>query len=80
MFPLASGWRLFYRREHMGVTPEMLGQLCIVKIANDGPLLVKQLRRGFKSGRFNLVSSNAAPLEDVELDWGTKVLAMEPPN
>lgn len=78
MFPLQDGWILFFsRRDHIAPI-ELVGQLCIVKIADDGPTLVKQLRRGYERNRFTLVSTNAPPLENVEVEWAARVLAMVP--
>ncbi|MCH6553757.1 MAG: helix-turn-helix domain-containing protein, partial [Acidobacteria bacterium] len=67
MHPLRNGWLLFYRRDQHGVPEVCLNRLCIVKVADDGPILVKELRRGYRAGHFVLSSWNAPPLEDVRL-------------
>ena len=78
MHPLRDGWLLFYRRDQHGVPEACLNRLCIVKVANDGPVLVKELRRGYRDGHFVLSSWNAPPLEDMRLDWAAPVLSIRP--
>ena len=78
MHPLRNGWLLFYRRDQHGVPEACLNRLCIVKLAGDGPILVKELRRGYRAGHFVLSSWNAPPLEDVRLDWAAPVLSIRP--
>jgi phage repressor protein C with HTH and peptisase S24 domain len=79
MFPLETGWILFYSRAQDVPPAELVGHLCIVKIANDGPTLVKQLRRGHQRGRFNLLSSNAPLIENAVLEWAARVTGLAPP-
>jgi transcriptional regulator with XRE-family HTH domain len=78
MHPLRAGWLLFYRRDQHGVPEACLNRLCIVKLANDGPVLVKELQRGYRAGHFVLSSWNAPPIEDVRLDWAAPVLSIRP--
>ncbi len=78
MHPLRDGWLLFYRRDQHGVPEACLNRLCIVKLADDGPILVKELHRGYREGHFVLSSWNAPPLEDVRLDWAAPVLSIRP--
>ncbi len=78
MHPMRDGWLLFYRRDREGVPEECLNRLCIVKLADDGPLLIKELHRSYRSDRFVLMSWNAPPLEDVRLDWAAPVLSIRP--
>jgi hypothetical protein len=78
MHPMRDGWLLFYRRDRQGVPEECLNRLCIVKLADDGPLLVKELRRGYGAGRYLLYSWNAPPLEDARLEWAAPVLSIRP--
>ncbi len=78
MHPLRDGWVLFYRRDQNGVPEACLNRLCIVKLADDGPVMVKELHRGYRQGHFVLSSWNAPPLEDVRLDWAAPVLSIRP--
>ena len=78
MRPLKDGWLMFFRRDQRGVSAECRNQLCIVKIADDGPMMVKELRWTKMPGRYNLLSWNADPIEDVALDWAAKVMDIRP--
>ncbi len=57
-----------------GVTEELDSEA----LADDGPVMVKELRRGYRAGHFVLSSWNAPPLEDVRLDWAAPVLSIRP--
>ena len=78
MHPMRDGWLLFYRRDQEGVPEDCLHRLCIVRVANDGPLLAKELHRGYQPNRYLLASWNAPPMEDVGLDWAAAVLSIRP--
>ncbi len=78
MHPLRDGWLLFYRRDQHGVPEACLNRLCIVKLADDGPVLVKELHRGYREGHFVLSNWNAPPIEDVRVDWAAPVLSIRP--
>ena len=45
-----------------------LGKECAVQV-RDGAALLKTLEKGSKPGLFNLISANAPPIRDVEIDW-----------
>lgn len=78
MHPLRDGWLIFYARHQDGVPDECIGELCVVKVAGDGPTLVKELRRGRQPDRYRLDSWNGAPIEDVALDWAARVIDIRP--
>lgn len=80
MLPLEDGWLLFYSRREEATAEEIVGHLCVVKLAGDGPTLVKKVRPGYRRGRFNLLSTNADPIEDVELEWAARVRAVVCPD
>lgn len=75
---LRNNWLVFYTRSHDGVPEDCINRLCVVKVSAEGPTLVKEVRRGYRRGRFNLVSSNASPIEDVVLDWAARVMLIQP--
>jgi transcriptional regulator with XRE-family HTH domain len=75
---LRNNWLVFYTRSHDGVPEDCINRLCVVKVSAEGPTLVKEVRRGYSRGRFNLVSSNASPIEDVVLDWAARVMLIQP--
>lgn len=76
-YPLQDGWLIFYRRDIEGVPAEAIGKLCVVKIS-DGRMMLKYVRRGSKKNRWNLQSWNAEPMEDVMLEWASKVRDIRP--
>ncbi len=78
MHPLRDGWLLFYRRDQHGVPESCLNRLCIVKLEDEGPILVKELHRGYRAGHYVLSSWNAPPIENVRLDWAAPVLSIRP--
>jgi len=74
-----NGWWLYFRRDHDGVSDDCIRRLCIVKVANDGPTLVKTvLKEGANPGRYILNSYNADPMINVALDWAAPVEWVRP--
>ena len=74
MHPLRSGWLVFYSKAVDGIDPAALGRLSAVKLANDGPLYIKELHRGSEPGRMTLTAWNAPPVENVEVEWAAPIL------
>lgn len=74
MFPAyKDGDRIFYSKEYDFIEEECLNNDCVVKVL-DGRLLVKELRRGTKPKHFTLLSHNASPIEDAQIEWASPVL------
>lgn len=78
MLPIEPRSVVFVTRSRPSTADDILGKLCVVELA-DGRRLVKQVRRGYQKGRFNLISTNAAPIEDVEIEPAARVRAIIPP-
>jgi transcriptional regulator with XRE-family HTH domain len=78
MLPIDEGWLLFYTRSYDGVLTECLGKLCVVQIAENGARYVKRVKQGRSTALFNLYSTNAREIEDVELAWAAPVLDARP--
>lgn len=76
-YPLQEGWLIFYRKTQEGVPEECLGKLCVVKTSN-GTTLLKTLRRGSRKNIYSLESWNAPTMEDVKLEWASRVLDIRP--
>jgi len=68
---------IYIQRQHDGMLPDYIGEDCAVQIAGDG-VFIKQLVRGVDDEHFTLVSLNAAPMENVEIEWATPVLFIMP--
>lgn len=68
---------IYIQRNHDGVLLEYIGEDCAVRLAS-GETYIKQLIRGRDPTRFTLLSLNAPPIEDVEVEWATPVLFIMP--
>jgi hypothetical protein len=65
-------WLVFYDDVRQPVTPDLIGELCVVGL-EDGRVLVKQVQRGRTEGLFNLISSAEKPILDVAVAWAARV-------
>ena len=65
-------WLVFYDDVRRPVTPDLIGELCVVGL-EDGRVLVKQVRRGRAEGLFTLFSATEKPIADVAIAWAAKV-------
>lgn len=68
---------IYIQRNHDGVLGEYIGEDCAIRLKS-GETYIKQLTLGKTRGRFTLVSLNASPMEDVEVEWATPVLFIMP--
>lgn len=68
---------IYIQRTHDGVLPEYLGEDCAVRLKT-GETFIKQLIEGSKPGLFTLLSLNAGPIENVEVEWATLVRFVMP--
>lgn len=75
--PLLERWLVFWDEVRTPVTPDLLGELCVVGLPDDR-ILVKQLRATSTPNHFHLISNNEAPMFDVEVLWAAKVKGMQP--
>lgn len=77
MRPLRDGWVVFYRKSQDGVPDTAISELCVVKLT-DGRVFLKELRRGYTKGLFNLESWSAAspPMIDQEVEWAVPIEAI----
>lgn len=75
---LFDRWLVFFDEVRRPVTTDLIGQLCVVGLA-DGRTLVKKVKRA-KNGRFTLISDSLRepPIEDVEIEWAARVKTMVP--
>lgn len=78
-FPLRDGWLIFWAR-HKGesaVPAECIGKLCVAKI-KDGPLVLKEVRKG-RGSKFVLLGFQPQQVqENVALEWAAKVVEIRP--
>lgn len=68
---------IYIQRTHDGVLPDYIGEDCAVRLTG-GETYIKQLMAGSEEGRFTLLSLNADPMENVEVEWATLVRFVMP--
>lgn len=68
---------IYIQRQHDGCLPDYIGEDCAIRLAS-GETYIKQLMHGSSEERFTLVSLNAPPMVDVEVEWATPVLFIMP--
>lgn len=77
MGPLLSSWLVFYDDVRSPVTPDLIGHLCVVGLADDR-ILVKEIRRNGRGGFRLFSNTNEPPIDDVKIEWAAKVIDMRP--
>jgi hypothetical protein len=77
--PLFERWLVHYDEIRSPITPDLLGQLCVVGLPND-KVLVKKVRnsKSKTKGLYDLLSNNEDPMLDVAVEWAAKVKSMVP--
>lgn len=68
---------IYIQRSHDGVLPDYFGEDCAVRLTS-GETYLKQIMTGSEEGRFTLLSLNAPPMENMEVEWATPVLFIMP--
>lgn len=78
MFPrYDAGDVIYVRRDHNGILPEYIGYHCAVH-TSDGGTFLKILEEGTEPGKYTLLSHNAPPMRNVEVEWASPVLFVLP--
>jgi hypothetical protein len=70
--PFFSRWLIFYDDVRRPLTPDHIGELCVVGL-KDGRILVRQVQLGTAEGLFNLLSITEKPILDVTIEWAATV-------
>jgi transcriptional regulator with XRE-family HTH domain len=73
---LFDRWLVFYDDVRPAMTPDLIGKLCVVGLA-DGRIMVKKIAPG-RGKLFNLVSERGPVIENVSIEWAARVKAMAP--
>lgn len=68
---------IYIQRNHDGILPDYVGEDCAVRLVT-GETYIKQIMKGSEDGRWNLISLNAPPMENVEIEWATPVRFIMP--
>lgn len=75
--PLLKSWLVFYDDVRSPVTEDLIGEVCVVGLADDR-ILIKQIARG-RSGGYDLLSnSDEEPIRGAIIEWAAKVTDMRP--
>jgi len=75
--PLFSNWLVFYDDVRRPVTPDLVGQICVVGLS-DGRILVKEIRRNARGGYRLLSNTSEPPIDNANVEWAAKVTEMRP--
>jgi len=68
---------LYVQKQHDGVLEDYIGEDCAVRLKS-GEIYVKELQLGSRPGVFTLLSVNASPITDVEVEWASPVAFVMP--
>lgn len=74
---LEDGWTVYYDDRRARPSDDLVGRLCVVGLA-DGRVLIKKLLPGRQNGKYDLYSTNAAPMLDQQIDWAARVTWIAP--
>jgi transcriptional regulator with XRE-family HTH domain len=74
---LFDGWLAFYDETRDPVTPDLIGQLCVVGLP-DGRVMIKRLLPTPNPDRFHLMANGEGSLLDQQVSWAARVLTMRP--
>jgi hypothetical protein len=75
--PLLDSWIVFYDDVRSPITDDLLGNACIVGLADDR-ILIKQIKRE-RDGSFTLLSNaDEPPVKNAQIEWAAKVIGMRP--
>lgn len=73
MYPVfCEGDLLFYDQDQAGSADNYINDQCVLQLSNE-QMLVKIITRGSSDGLYNLISHNAQPIIDAEVDWAAPV-------
>lgn len=75
--PFFNEWLVYYDDVRAPVTPDLIGRLCVVGVA-DGRVLIKKIKTSQTPGLYHLLSQTEEPILDVEVLWAARVRSMTP--
>jgi len=75
--PLMDSWLVFYDDVRSPVTEDLIGEVCVVGLADDR-ILIKEIKRE-RNGSYTLLSnSSEPPIPNASIEWAAKVKDMRP--
>ncbi|MCC8963727.1 phage repressor protein [Bradyrhizobium sp. Pear76] len=66
---------VFYNDIRSPVTPDLIGKLCVVGLADDR-VVVKKIKR--QDGEYVLISNTEPPMANIAIVWAARVIDMRP--
>lgn len=76
---LFDRWLVFYDQVRHPITPDLIGELCVVGLSNDQVLIKKVRKSKKKPGAYDLESNTDEPLiEGADIVWAAKVKNIMP--
>jgi hypothetical protein len=72
---LFNRWLVFYDDVRRPMTPDLVGELCVIGL-EDGRILIKLVQRGRAEGLYNLISQTEPPIRDAAIKWAAGVVSM----
>lgn len=73
--PWFNGWVIFYDDVRSPITPDLIGEVCIVGLSN-GKVLMKEIQHARSPGRYDLISQFEETLPNQEVVWAALVRGM----
>jgi hypothetical protein len=73
-----NNWLVLFDEMRRPVTPDLLGCLCVVAMA-DGQIVLRQLERGHALETYDLLSESGPDFRGVAVSWAAKVKLIVPP-
>lgn len=70
-------WLVYYDDVREGITPDLIGELCVVGIA-DGGVFIKRVYRAKDADLYDLISTGAEPKRNQKIAWAAKVTWIKP--
>lgn len=68
---------IYIQRGHDGLLADYIGEDCAIRLKS-GETYIKQLMLGSMPDRYTLLSLNASPMQDQEVEWATPVMFIMP--
>lgn len=75
MRPMPGDWTVLFRQEPQD-PEELLGRLCVVRVAGIAQPMIREIRRGTQRGLYHLAFWSAAPIDDAEIQAAHLIVSL----
>ncbi len=72
-----DGWMVYFDDRREPVTDDLIGEICVIGLADDR-VLIKKILRGRSPQTFDLHGQFGEPLLEAEVTWAARVTSMMP--